>query len=59
MTSQKTLPTPRDKKSNACGGHVQDAINVLGVFCSCYTVKLLAKHSSPALPCKQFVNNRL
>ena len=57
MTSQKTLPTPRDKKSNVCRGHVLDATNVLDVFCSCYSV--IAKHSSAALPCKRFVNKRL
>ena len=33
-----TLPSPRDKKGNACCGHVPDAINVLHVFCSCYAV---------------------
>ena len=34
----KTLPTPCDKNSNACHGHVPHATNVLDVFCSCYSV---------------------
>ena len=43
--------------------HAMDAINVLGVFCS-YVLRtllfqLLAKHSSAALPCKQFANKGL
>ena len=33
-----------------------DAINVLMYF---VVVKLLAKHGSAALPCKQFVNKHL
>ena len=39
-----------------------NASNVLDVFCSCYAVisfQLLAKHSSAALPCKQFFNKCL
>ena len=41
--------------------NVPDAINVLDVFCSCYTLlfQLLAKHSSAALPCKRFVYKRV
>ena len=41
--------------------HAMDAINVLDIFCSCYTVILatIAKHSSAALPCNRFVNKRL
>ena len=35
-----------------------NAINLLDVFCSCYTViQLLANHSSAVLPCKSLYNN--
>ena len=48
------------KKSNACCGHVPDAINVLDVFVAVTQVfQLLPKHTSAALPCKRFVNKRL
>ena len=40
--------------------HALDIINVLNVFCSCYSLfQLLAKHSLAVLPCKQFVNKNL
>ena len=63
LRHNKTLPTPCDRKIYAYCGHVPNAINVV-LLCSYFVIvtllfQLLAKHSSAALPCKQFVSKRL
>ena len=60
MMSHKSLPTPSDKKSKACCGHMLDATNVLDVFAVVMLLfQLLAKCSSAALSYKRFVNKHL
>ena len=52
----KTLPIPRDKKSNGA----VDVIIVLMYFVVITLLfLLLAKHGSAALPCKRFINEHI